>query len=86
MRKQCLLVNMCSEFCEHVTVIPEGVSDGELPHMATTEYMLEAPRPASPAHQAGRGMVVYCMDISGSMSVTTKLPDIQGRLSQMYFF
>ena len=64
----------------------EGVGDGELPHMAFTEYLLEAPRPTSPAHQAGRGMVVHCMDISGSLRITTKLPDIQGRLSQMYSF
>lgn len=53
----------------------------ELPKNETTEYML-APPPEIDANQHDE-LVIYCVDVSGSMCVTTEVPALQGEWKKL---
>jgi hypothetical protein len=73
------------EFCEHTNVISQ-LQDGEIPTKASVDYVLE-PAPAAAAAADGKdkdakagggsgvdeSVVVFCIDVSGSMCVTTEV-------------
>ena len=54
----------------------------EVPTTRVCEYMLSPPSQpnigANTGDNADGGFVVYCIDISGSMAITTELPQLQG--------
>lgn len=43
-----------------------------------------APPDESIANLKNSGMVVYCIDISGSMHARTRVPELQGKLLLLY--
>ena len=53
------------------------VSPDEIPAGFTADYMLE-PAPALETEDTDSGMIVFCIDISGSMCITTQVPALQG--------
>ena len=63
----------CCEFCEHRNVV--DIQDEEIPTNQDVTYMLE-----SALSRSARGpsaiddvLVIFCVDTSGSMGVTTKV-------------
>ncbi|XP_065181174.1 circularly permutated Ras protein 1-like [Sycon ciliatum] len=64
------------EFCNvqnKVDVAPE-----EVPTTPSCDYMLHSPAAAAATKPSNRdGLVVYCMDVSGSMCVTTEVKQLQ---------
>ena len=79
-----------SEFCDYknegLDISPEEVPQGEsfdfvlIPARpeADSENAEQATGEAIPEKKESKGMVVYCMDISGSMGCTVRLPELQG--------
>lgn len=81
----------CSEFCdfknEGLDITPEEIPQGE-----SFDFVLVPARPQAEAENAeqtaagettpekkeSKGMIVYCMDISGSMNCTVRMPELQG--------
>ena len=72
----CAIMNNSSEFCGEVNDNLD-ISDEELPKEANVDYMLE-PANAATAEAETKGMLLYCIDISGSMSSTVRTPNLQG--------
>lgn len=78
---------MYSEFCDKENVL-QDVSKEEIPTEDKVDYMLSPPTVVATGDEASgeepksvkmedTGYLVYCIDISGSMNVTTELPQIQ---------
>ena len=77
-----------SEFCGHknegLDITPEEVPQGEsfdfvlVPARPEGENAEQATEEAVPEKKESKGMVVYCMDISGSMGCLVRLPELQG--------
>ncbi|KJE95673.1 ras-like protein 2 [Capsaspora owczarzaki ATCC 30864] len=61
------------EFCGHENA---NIHAGEVPDQPTVDYILESVAPSMSQSQ-DTSLVVYCLDISGSMCVTTELPRLQ---------
>jgi len=90
-----------SEFCNHknegLDISPEEVPTGD-----SFDFVLIPARKEEDTKEAAegdtekeltpekkeesKGMVVYCIDISGSMNCNVKLPDLQGILSCFCFY
>ena len=86
-----LICLVCSEFCDYknegLDITPEEVPQGE-----SFDFVLVPARPeaesenaeqvatgeTTPEKKESKGMVVYCMDISGSMGCTVRMPELQG--------
>lgn len=81
-----------SEFCDHVNKNVD-VSLEEKPKVDTVDYVLE-PAPPAPADDdkddvaeakaaikasAKGGLIIFAIDISGSMDCTVEVPDLQGK-------
>eukprot|EP00118_Oscarella_pearsei_P013307 m.105432 g.105432 ORF g.105432 m.105432 type:complete len:807 (+) comp37219_c0_seq1:49-2469(+) len=66
------------EFCGHANVDLD-VSPDEIPSSSTSDYMLAPPGSVCNEGQQGTdtGMIVFCVDISGSMCITTEVPALQ---------
>ena len=65
------------EFCD--TVVPLGmVERDELPLSATVDYLLEPAPPRTENKAAAKGNIVFVIDVSGSMCVTT---EVSGQVS-----
>ena len=65
-----------SDFCD--TSNKAGISIDEVPGKPYLDYLL-LPAQNKQAKSASKGIVVYCIDVSGSMSCTTQIPELQGR-------
>ena len=51
----------------------------QVPTTPSCDYMLHSPAAAAASKPSNRdGLVVYCMDVSGSMCVTTEVKQLQG--------
>ena len=84
---------VCSEFCDYkntgLDITPEEVPQGE-----SFDFVLVPARPeaeaenseqtaqgeTTPENKESKGMIVYCMDISGSMSCEVRMPELQGMI------
>lgn len=93
-------MNLCSEFCGHknegLDISPEEVPKGDsfdfvlIP--ARTEEATEAaegetkPELTVEKKEESKGTVVYCIDISGSMSCVVHLPELQGTSHSFSFY
>ena len=60
----------CCEFCEAVNVL--DLDDHEIPTLDSVDYILRVPE--SPTTSVEESLVVFCVDISGSMCVSTEVP------------
>lgn len=80
-----ILVPCFSEFCGHISLLLEPPCPGEVPEGSTGEYMLSPALEQGVETQSSAGLLVYCIDISGSMSVSSKLPDLQGKQCKAMF-
>ena len=82
---------VCSEFCEHknegLDITPEEVPQGDSfdfvlvparPEIDAESMEQEASGEATPEKKENKGMVVYCMDVSSSMGMHVRLPQLQG--------
>ncbi len=72
----CLLITInYSEFCgaENVNL---DLADEEIPQQSTVDYILAPPDPQLGEKQA-KGMLLYCIDVSGSMGSTVHMPQLQ---------
>eukprot|EP01123_Difflugia_compressa_P008904 TRINITY_DN2809_c0_g1_i1.p1 TRINITY_DN2809_c0_g1~~TRINITY_DN2809_c0_g1_i1.p1 ORF type:complete len:547 (-),score=106.35 TRINITY_DN2809_c0_g1_i1:69-1709(-) len=61
------------EFCLHENVLK--IEEGEIPRYPATEYVIMPPTTNTPVIEP---MVIFCIDISGSMCVTT---EVQGKVN-----
>ena len=61
------------EFCGLNNVIDEPEKE-EVPVKESYDYVLEPPTQPDAKHEANTELVVFCIDISGSMCVTTEVP------------
>lgn len=52
----------------------------EIPHTPVVEYMIAPPPVSKSVSEKDRGTIVYCIDISGSMSTTENCSNFQGNL------
>ena len=77
-----------SEFCGKVKEMADMTTD-EQPKDSNIDYVMSSPSESNSQSEAsggedgvkvhpGKGYLVYCIDISGSMSSATKLPELQG--------
>ncbi|XP_033731014.1 circularly permutated Ras protein 1-like, partial [Pecten maximus] len=77
------------EFCQKENIIPNTKKE-EVPTESVIDYTMSPPAPSDPEAgqqtgvagekeklHTGKGYTIYCIDISGSMSNTTKLPELQ---------
>ncbi|XP_033729364.1 circularly permutated Ras protein 1-like [Pecten maximus] len=77
------------EFCQKKNIIPNTKKE-EVPTESVIDYIMSPPAPSDPevGQQAeaakekeklhmGKGYTIYCIDISGSMSFTAELPELQ---------
>ena len=55
------------------------VSREEIPKEEIVDYIL-APPDASLEEKQAKGMLVYCVDVSGSMGSTVHIPELQSKL------
>lgn len=46
----------------------------------------EASEKAIPEKKESKGMIVYCMDISSSVGINMRLPQLQGSYESFYHF
>ncbi|OWF45608.1 circularly permutated Ras protein 1-like [Mizuhopecten yessoensis] len=83
-------LNWNCEFCQKENILPNTKKD-EIPCEAIIDYIMSPPAPSDTeaGQQAGatgtekdklnlgKGYTIYCIDISGSMGYSTKLPELQ---------
>jgi hypothetical protein len=53
------------------------LDENEIPTDEMAEYIL-VPAESMAASQKSSGVTVFCIDVSGSMGVTTAVPELQG--------
>ena len=53
----------------------EGLQKSDIPAEPTVEFLIAKP---GEKKLDTEGIVVYCIDVSGSMSVSSELPQLQG--------
>ena len=68
------------EFCGQANTI--RVDDNEMPKADVLEYLLEPPA-AKDAHKEDNELVVFCVDVSGSMCVTAEIPALQAEWAKL---
>ncbi|XP_078665368.1 circularly permutated Ras protein 1-like [Branchiostoma floridae x Branchiostoma belcheri] len=77
--------------CHFCNTTNDGIEEKDIPAEGTVEYLL-APADIPPGGADGdgagvspesRGVVVLCVDVSGSMGVTTKVPQLQAEWKAM---
>ena len=82
------IFTFCSEFCGKENIIKD-MSKEEVPTQEMTDFALTPPSEAPDGEEnaskgeksekgPSKGYLVYCLDISGSMSCTNQLPELQG--------
>ena len=75
--------NWTCEFCTTLNLI-DADARPSTQQSAYVDYMLTAPLPSAPVEplvgSLAADTVVYVIDLSGSMGVTTKVPSLQGDL------
>ncbi len=71
----CSFIVFCSEFCgaENGDL---DLAEEEIPKDSTVDYILAPPDPQLGEKQA-KGMLLYCIDVSGSMGSTVHMPELQ---------
>ena len=52
--------------------------DVKVPSTLTVDFMIEPPQCVTMDDATESGMVIFCVDISGSMCLTTQVPALQG--------
>ena len=53
------------------------MDEAEIPTQGLSEYIL-VPAEAASGQSSSQGVTVFCIDTSGSMCVTTPVPELQG--------
>lgn len=69
------------EFCNHRNSI-SNMSEHELPKHQVLEYLLEPPAPKD-QHKEDNELVIFCVDVSGSMCVTAEIPALQAEWAKL---
>jgi len=54
--------------------------ENALPEIAIADFLVR-PAPEQKPDDQHKGTVIYCIDISGSMSLTEKVPELQGNIT-----
>jgi hypothetical protein len=64
------------EFCGHISEELD-ISSDEVPSTSMVDFILEPPQNVTVDDATESGMVIFCVDISGSMCLTTQVPALQ---------
>ena len=62
-----------------------SIDKSEIPKSHKADYLLEPAmeKEGQEEEEVDKGMLVYCVDISGSMGTTFTGPDIQGKMTRL---
>ena len=76
-----MYVSVSSEFCGCENK-KEGVDKDQVPKQNMVDFLLETSAQLAQNSAESKGSIVYCIDVSGSMSVSTAVPELQGNTIQ----
>lgn len=80
-----LLILFCSQFCSYDNVKTDpDIEDmrNQIPRLPIVEYLLAPPSKSDADVYISNGMLIYCIDVSGSMQATENVPESQGKVVQ----